>query len=492
MGFNGKHYYKRTFFDTLDDIALENLVRHLSSHPRKLNWPRFLKIQDVALLCRLGGELSSFIQNRFDSVCIFNLSDRRNMTKLNQLKESENTLVVNGNKNNIEMMHEILCHLISKIKTLNVGFPYTSGAEFLDQFLPNSGPLDGLSLISDGEKWIKMFGSKIQTLHINGDSFGVLSGAPLLNSIMKNCMHLRELHIPSIRLRDMDNARLIMKGIGTTVEKLSVCDYSPGNELLPIIENSCLKLKWLEATSLKNSAWPKALQKCIMSYGPQLEYALLDILPANEIKIITETCPNARFKIHFVWETPIDVVRHLGNQLLDARLHSHGQDVVDFEYYSSAWELCTNIETLNLWRFNHEYIGSIFSLPKCMLKNLVIYTDKIDHELGDVLELIANRTGALENISLALCINQMPNLSVFHRLVRNNCSLVSMKLCLYGVHFSYENVKYLLETFLSAPTLTKLTLEDERKLTRFPNLKKSPSLNKGRRLSVTVNGIQYH
>lgn len=487
MDLNGKQYYKRTFFDTLDNIALGNLVRHLSSHPRKVSWPRYLKIHDIALLCRLGGELSTFIQNRFDSVCIFNLSDRRNIMKLNQLKESENTLVVNGNKNNIEMMHEILSHLISKIRTLNVGFPYTRG----DHFLPSSGSLDGLSLISDGEKWIKMFGSKIKTLHVSGNSFGALSGAPLLNSIVNNCKNLRELHIPSIRLRDLDDVRRIMTGIGDTLEKLSVCDYSCGNELLEIVEKNCLRLKWLEATSLKNPTWPKALQKCIMSYGSQLEYALLDILPAKEIKSITEACPNAHFKIHFLWETSIDVVKHLGGQLLDARLHCHDQEVDDQEYYSSAWALCTNIQTLHLWRFDHKYISCIFSTPKCMLKNLVIYTDKIDDELEDVLELIANRTGGLEKISLALCINKKPNLSVFHRLVRNNFSLISVKLCLYGVQLSYDNVVYLLETFLSAPSLNKLTLEDERKLARFPILK-SPSLNKERLLSVTVNGIQYH
>lgn len=142
------------------------------------------------------------------------------------------------------------------------------------------------------------------------------------------------------------------------------------------------------------NALESAHQKLIISYGAQLEYALLPVVDGDGMKLIAEACPNARFKIDFSCPGQIEILKALGTQLIiDNSIRPQDSVEGDYDSYSKAWTQCSNLQVLHLPLVRDmDYVGGIFAIPKYRLKTLDILSDNPIPELDKILELVAYGT----------------------------------------------------------------------------------------------------
>lgn len=59
---------KPMYFDSLPDIAFENVTQHLSARLNSQDWPRYLNEKDLASIYHVIGEFGKFVLLRFHSI----------------------------------------------------------------------------------------------------------------------------------------------------------------------------------------------------------------------------------------------------------------------------------------------------------------------------------------------------------------------------------------------------------------------------------------
>jgi len=224
---------------------------------------------------------------------------------------------------------------------------------------------------------------------------------------------------------------MFWKSLGNTLEKLSVEFYDHQVEEIEKVQVYCRKLKWLDVSNgfqmMVNEPCEIALQELIISYGEQLEYALLPIVLGYKMKGIVAACPNACFKLSFVCYYHLEILQEIGSQLITEQITiPQGNPTGSFESVAATWAACPNVEFIDLWYFDEfDYIRGVFAHPKHKLKSLIFRTKLGKTYLDELLKLISRETRSLENLTLSC--NQIPRLSLFKDFLFQNRSLSSMK-----------------------------------------------------------------
>lgn len=81
-----------------------------------------------------------------------------------------------------------------------------------------------------------------------------------------------------------------------------------------------------------------AYRDLLISYGAQLEKALLPVVRGRSMKLIVEACPNARFHFDFSCSNQVEILKAIGSQLIiDYDVRTLDALEGEYESYSEAW-----------------------------------------------------------------------------------------------------------------------------------------------------------
>lgn len=421
------------FLDIIPDTALETLVRQLSDTSASKKWAHHMPLREVALLCRLDGEVPRFIQSHFHALGVMYDEIAQGWAKYRIMQLPESMLKLYGSKSDEDkaMFCNVLSLMAPYVRTLALGYPHFNiTLQFMDSFTS----LERLSILFENCALIKKVGPNLQAFEILDGPSGIF-----LNDLAESCTNLRELYLREFHWKTPEDGFVFWETLGPNLEKLSV-EFRPENGVgeMEKIGTHCRKLKWLD---LNNSFTMDIASECeiahqnlLISYGAQLEYALLPVVYGDGIKLIAEACPNARFKIDWSYAGQTEILKAVGSQLIIShciRPHDRAFEG-DYGSFSEAWSSCPNLEVLYLWSCDMNYSRGAFASPKYRLKklNFSIFSS-CGAEIDRILQMIVNGTRALENFEFSCKDN--PPLSLFEDLVRANRSLDLINITLRNV-----------------------------------------------------------
>lgn len=471
-----------TYFDQLPMDAVLNVVRFLSRTPRLPDWKSRLEVSTVLLLNGLEGQISSAPANLHETLCIhkFRSNDVHNYGRKNMIITDS-----------FQSFKELVPLTGTQYSSLDIRTDFEDGpnlAKFVTEHCTN---IERLAFFrSNPSCWLESFGEKIRYIRL-------YEHVPLLD-VQVNCPFLRELQIDALNSEKTTEGKL-WETIGDTLEFLRIRELKYGNETIMRIEKYCRKLTSVHIEKMEDCE--TIYLECLRSFGSQLEFASIPDISKVDLKDTVKSCAKARFKL---FPCHVDLGRTLnvlGDQLEDVMCLNYDRLLSDSEI---EWAPSRNLLWVQLKLCNEKHIRAFLESPKRLLRDFDLFLAN-DHykrtNLEDIMDLIADNTGALEKFTLTTELPQALHSSAFASLIKRNVLLSQVRILTRGpkprvlLRDRMAEITVILESFLKIPNLDQLILNDR----EHGGVERSEQIEKicnsyryrNRKVHVMVFGIDY-
>ncbi len=281
---------RKTYFETLSDDAIGNIVRHISSKPRSLNWTDYMQPAEILTLLRSRAMSSRWLHKLDTSKIAVSRAWREEYSD----RREEYSDRMRGD-------HLLLHQLISASSTtlveliIDEAFPFSS----LAMTFPNLKSLTvSLSEFRPAFNKKMMASCSLQTLELTGEALW----AEDVDVITTYCIALRDLCL-GVAYVVGDNLQLLFQAIGTSLKRLRMkkLELTGKGDVQENWVVSCLPCVWQHCKGVTHIG----LDGCdllrdtavytdlVSNYGAQLES--LDLgkceVPESFLHHVMSSCP---------------------------------------------------------------------------------------------------------------------------------------------------------------------------------------------------------
>lgn len=269
--------------------VLENVLRFFSGIPNSKSWETHLKLSHVTSLLAVSGELGTLLDSRFKTRC---------------LSETKNCYLEN---NHCGWKLRTDPHLWTNKIALARRYITAGGGESLETLVIGldmyDEERDGWEDETDTDEVLSCFlydcpnlkSSSITNMVGNGwNGSEMRGGYPLY--VPANMAGLRELTLEFYDGKEGGND--FWEKVGLNLETLTVHGVTYFDKVVGDIKRHCRNLKRKSIHPSEHEGIDEgeaSLAKLLVSYGPQLDYALIFNMGDVEIRRVADACPNAGF-----------------------------------------------------------------------------------------------------------------------------------------------------------------------------------------------------
>jgi len=350
------------FWDSIPKELFGNILRYFSRIPNAKKWEAYVDVHDLTTAFGCGGDLGTFLKSRFHSLQISGTREYDNYRFRWMWGERSDPRLWTNDMAVARAF--VLAGGGTSLRALYIGDGVHEldhrGEILVDDFLRHCPNVTSLSAVESRQTvWTNKFASQLISLE-------VIRCVPL--TIPDHTSALCELSIETFQGNwDM------LRRIGACLETLVVYKFIDYQE--DVTDKIRLHCSRLKSISLKGWKHPEvaAVARLLASYGPQLEYAVLFLLDADQIRDVAAACPNARFRVYGNYSGGLSPsTLHLIGDILESAYVVERPEIINpngdeteggIDEWATAWNGCVNLHTLG--NMGGLYAPqAVFSTPK--------------------------------------------------------------------------------------------------------------------------------
>lgn len=382
-----------TYFNSLPDVVIEEIVRNISARPRHHHWKAYLRENDAFHLVAVSSPLRDAAAG---------ILTHLTATNDNFARGSVDTLVVRGAARGLPAL---LAHSLSEVHLRAVPLD----ASWVRQLASRCEALVSLEVhyAMPSPPFVRLLrtrGEKLKSL-----SAWFVGSREHLDAISSYCPFLQKLELQYLRRSSPSLWRAIGGSLKSLTLSFSIALRPTGT--LEHVQGSCRNLT--ELSVLENYHGfdlqvSRSVANLYSSFGNQLESASLQDVDPSMCSEVRRSCPRLQCSAGHMHKV-VEQMNELGNLINELRIDFHGDTYNHWEtdtFYKAAAQ-CEMVEkvwtrsSLLMCTWSHDFFQVFFDRPKPSIK-VFYWTEVISENFcEEALRLLSLRTCGLVDVSLS-------------------------------------------------------------------------------------------